>query len=166
MEIKKNEPLIFLAGPIQGAPDWQNDAVSIMESPHGQRTTRTDTHVANPRRDYINEEFIYGAQVAWEKAGLQRAAKNGAIIFWFAAQDPSQPYEQDRAYAQTSRIEFGRVLGWHDYNPDINIFVGIDEGYKGSERYYKTCAEEKGLRVYSTLEGVTLNALSAVTEGR
>jgi hypothetical protein len=165
IEASNKEPVVFLAGPIQGAAEWQMRAVEILQAAEDLHHKALTIHVANPRRDYLDGEFSYAAQVSWEKAGLLRAAKYGAIIFWFAAQDSEQPYEQGRAYAQTSRIEFGRVMGWHDYNPDINIAIGIEPGYQGSERYYLTCAEEKNLRVYTTLEGVSMNALLTVTQG-
>lgn len=155
-EIPDNKPLVFLAGPIQGAPLWQPRATDIIDS---LITTDNDVYVANPRRAELDENFVYADQVAWEKAHLRRAAKHGAIIFWFAAQDPTQPYEAGRAYAQTSRIEFGRVLGWRDYNPDVQLALGVEPGYVGSHNYFKSCAIEQKLPLFTTIEDTCIEVV-------
>lgn len=67
-------PVIFLAGPIQGAADWQSEAARIIK-----RLNR-NVIVASPRRDYKPEEFDYGGQVDWETFHLRRAGENGAIM--------------------------------------------------------------------------------------
>jgi hypothetical protein len=122
-----HEKLIFLAGPIQGAPNWQGEAIELLN---------TNFHVANPRRDGYDESFDKDKQIEWEWDQLERAALHGGIIFWFAAQDFDLPYEEGRAYAQTTRIEFGEVFGWEKYNPAINIAFGIDPDYEGGNGFY------------------------------
>lgn len=152
-EIPQSEKLIFLAGPIQGAPDWQKEAIKTLSNSY----IRSDTlHIANPRRaggldpDFNDEK--YEEQVKWEKHHLRQAARQGAIIFWFAAQDLSLQYKEGRPYAQTSRIEFGRVMGWLDYNPAIEVAIGIEPDYEGgSERYFRGCAKEHYLPIFDTL---------------
>lgn len=138
---------IFLAGPIQGAPNWQAQAVNRLQD----YDSAIGAHVFNPRRPFLAENFNYEQQVMWEKAYLRRAARFGAIIFWFARQDPKLPYEKGRAYAQTSRIEFGRVMGWLDTQPDIKLSIGVEPGYSGSEKYFKSCAAEFGLPIHTEL---------------
>ena len=149
IEIPLNEELYFLAGPIQGAPDWQRAASGLIAV---SANDHANIHIANPRRDYIDGSFEYEAQVDWEKANLTRAAKCGAALFWFAAQDHSLPYEEGRAYAQTTRVEFGRYIGWRDLRPHIRMSIGIEPGYKGSERYIRHCSKEQKQPVYTTLE--------------
>lgn len=143
-----DEPGIFFAGPIQGAPDWQAQALEIIDA-----VPKSDSlHIFNPRARSVTS-YSYEDQVAWEKHYLERARDYGAVLFWLAAQDYSLPYESGRAYAQTTRIEFGRAMGWLDYEPTLNIVIGIDSDYRGgSERYIRTCAEEFQLEVYSRLE--------------
>ncbi len=46
-------PLIFLAGPIQGAPDWQSEAISIIHD------IDPAIAIASPRKDYPEGEFVY-----------------------------------------------------------------------------------------------------------
>lgn len=65
-------PVVFLAGPIQGAPLWQPEAAKLLHE------LMPELHVANPRRDYIPGEFEYDAQVDWETHHLRRAATAGS----------------------------------------------------------------------------------------
>ncbi len=136
------ERLIFLAGPIQGAPDWQEQAINLLN---------TNYHVANPRHTYPEGTFDYDKQVEWEWLQLERAAEHGGIIFWFAAQDYNLEYEEGRPYAQTSRIEFGEVFGWKKYH-SVNVAVGIEPGYEGgNERYFRKKAKHFGIPVRDSL---------------
>jgi hypothetical protein len=143
-------PLMFLAGPIQGSPDWQTPT-ALLIGRHFE-----GTHVATPRRQ-TDVGFDYNEQVAWEKAHLRRSRELGVIMFWFAAQDHTLSYEAGRAYAQTSRIELGRAIGWHDTNP-FPLVIGFDPAYSanggGNERYIRTLAEEANLRVHDDLDDV------------
>ena len=157
----QRDKVIFLAGPIQGAPDWQAEAVHIFKNSSSKQEA---LHICNPRRSELPENFDYQQQVAWEKAYLMRSAQLGTIAFWFAARDFKLPYPEDRSYAQTSRVEFGRALGWKDRDPSIQISLGIEPGYSGSEKYFKTCADEFDLPVFATLEETCLSALALATQ--
>jgi len=112
-------PVLFLAGPIQGAIDWQHSAIDII------RNLNKNVHIANPRRDYAPGEFEYTKQVDWERHYLKRAFQNGAIMFWLAKE---AEHRCDRAYAQTTRFELGELLG-----KGAKIVVGIEEGYTGAK---------------------------------
>lgn len=146
---------VFLAGPIQGAPNWQTEAATNLLS------TCNELVVASPRRSAVGPNFDYDEQVAWEKHHLRRAAQLGSIGFWFAAQDHSLPYEEGRSYAQTSRIEIGRIFGWTDYNPGLSghVVVGFDNQYTanggGSQRYIERMSDEKEIVITRTLDEFT-----------
>lgn len=147
-ESSDSEPAVFLAGPIQGAPNWQDEAINII----GGIPRKRPLGVYNPR--VAGElEHSYADQIAWEKFHLLRARDYGAIIFWFAAQDLSLPYPQGRSYAQTSRIEFGRVMGWLDCVPrGVNVALGFDSCYEGgNEQYIRSCAEEYEIAVHNNI---------------
>jgi hypothetical protein len=158
--VLEEDPTIFLAGPIQGAPNWQANATELIR--HKARLCPNDTVVANPRRAIIDpKKFNYAEQVAWEKQNLKRAAEHGAIIFWFAAQDPQEPYEEGRPYGKTTFGEFNRVVGWMDYDPSINVVVGMDAQYDGlSRRYIIELVNEKSLTKHTALEEVAEAAVA------
>jgi hypothetical protein len=120
------EPIIFLAGPIQGAPDWQSEAATkIHDLDHS-------IVVASPRKDYPEGTFVYEKQVDWETHFLRKAAKLGVIAFWLAAQTTDTP---GRSYAQTSRFELAEWKMRHEYE-GTRLTIGIDEGF-GNARYIR-----------------------------
>lgn len=158
------EELDFLAGPIQGAPDWQADAAAFLSQLHNS-SSRGNLHIANPRREYLDEIFNYDGQIGWEKQHLKRASKLGGILFWFAAQDMSLPYEEGRPYAKTTYKEFYRAIGWKDYQSNIAIAFGTEPGYGEHDRYTLSLLKEHHIPVYDDLY-VTCDALMKAVEAR
>lgn len=118
--------LIFLAGPIQGAPDWQSEAARWFAA-HAPELT-----VASPRRAYLPGEFNYAAQIDWETHHLRAAARDGVILFWLAKEVVNTP---GRAYAQTSRFELAEWKVRHERD-GTKLVVGIEAGFSG-ERYIR-----------------------------
>jgi hypothetical protein len=119
-------PVIFLAGPIQGAPNWQQDAATQIHE------LDPSIIVASPRKDYPEGTFVYEKQVDWETHFLRTAGRLGVIAFWLAQQTIATP---DRAYAQTSRFELAEWKMLHVYE-DIKLTLGIEEGF-GNARYIR-----------------------------
>lgn len=131
-------PVIFLAGPIQDAPDWQSIAVEIISG------IDPDILIASPRKNYGPGEFVYESQVDWESHYLRRAAAWGAIIFWLANQEkqttePGQRFP--RPYAQTTRQELGEWRAEKRHSPEINLVVGIDTDFSNA-RYTRRRLEQ------------------------
>lgn len=118
--------VVFLAGPIQGAANWQAEAIGLL----GQLASHL--HVANPRRAYLTGEFDYDAQVDWETHHLRRAAADGAVLFWLARE---AVHACDRAYAQTTRFELAECKVRHERDR-TRLVVGIEEGFTGA-RYIR-----------------------------
>lgn len=137
IDITTDTPLIFLAGPVQGVPDWQ--------TPYAQQILENDSAlaIASPRRTHKDQlRFNADEQVAWEHRALERAHSFGVLAFWLAAQDISDgSYPKNRAYAQTTRIELGKAIGWKQFQPDLPVVIGIDPSYTvnggGSEGYIR-----------------------------
>lgn len=119
-------PLIFLAGPIQGARDWQTEAAATIHD------IDPAIVVASPRRDYPEGTFVYEKQVDWETHFLRKAGQIGVVGFWLAAQEEETP---GRAYAQTSRFELAEWKMRHEYE-GVKLTVGIEEGF-GNVRYIR-----------------------------
>lgn len=136
-------PVVFLAGPIQGAPDWQAEAITRFGE------LAPSLHVASPRREYLPGEFVYEAQVDWETHYLRRAAEDGVILFWLAAETDHHP---ERAYAQTTR---GELFEWkvRAERDGVLLVVGIEEGFSGAKyvrhRFRQDCPE---VPILSSLE--------------
>jgi hypothetical protein len=127
-------PVIFLAGPIQGAKDWQAEAARLI----GERT-----HVANPRRP-VFPEGAFDEQVWWESRWLARAT---VILFWLAAE---HEHRCDQAYAQTTRFELGE---WMAKAPE-RVVVGGEASFTGL-RYLRA----RGISVHETLDATIEEAV-------
>jgi hypothetical protein len=164
------DPVIFLAGPIQGAPDWQSEAIA---------------YVAESASDVVVCDWHghYETQVDWELLHLEAAARTGVIMFWLARQEEPKtepgswemirPWKPPRAYAQTSRLELGEWVGrWHqgrdEYGRELvqRPVVGIEPGFT-NERYIRQRLDRLGFgEVHSDLERTTWAALDAVVRRR
>lgn len=118
--------VLFLGGPIQNTWDWQTEAIDRIH------TLDSDIIIASPRRDYLDETFVYDDQVDWESYFLRRAAKLGGIMFWLAKQTTANA---GRSYAQTTRFELAEWKTHHQHYA-TNLVVGIEEGFSGA-RYIK-----------------------------
>ena len=130
LEGLKDETKIFLAGPIQGAPDWQHSVPKI-----------PGVIWICPRRDSY-ENFDYDEQTSWETIGLRIS---DAILFWIPA--PEKEVEGGHCYAQTTRIEFGENLA-----RGKKIFVGIYPEYNGRKYFQNKLKEYGGPELRETLE--------------
>src|SRR6185369_15863792 len=76
-----DSPLVFLAGPILGADDWQSQAVKSIHDKN------PNIIIANPRRDKWETDepaHEFEVQVVWETNHLRLASAYGGIMFWLA----------------------------------------------------------------------------------
>lgn len=133
---RKEETYVFLGGPIQGAPDWQNTVPEI------QGVTWI-----NPRRKekisggLENEE--YSRQVEWETIGLRIS---DYILFWIPEKIEDIP---GRDYAQTTKIELTENLV---RRKGKNIIIGIAPKIYG-RRYLVEKAKQYGItQIHNSLE--------------
>jgi hypothetical protein len=134
-------PVIFLAGPIQGAISWHKDAIGILQS------MDEHIHIASPKRPWTSDkdfsEKDYNEQVDWETHFLRRAGQEGVILFWLARE---LEHWCDRAYAQTTRFEIGE---WKEYcrREHVKLVIGIENGFTGGKyirrRFSQDCPSVK-----------------------
>ncbi len=149
-----DRPLIFLGGPIQGAPDWQKEAIAIIAA-------APDVDVASPRRpavvkgDFGEDEYL--KQVNWEHDHLAIAAKRGVIMFWLAAEAEHVP---GRSYAQTTRFELGEAVTVHRY-AGARVVVGIEDGFTNA-RYLRMTIGKKApaIPICDTLQDACRQAVA------
>ena len=146
--------LIFIAGPIQGAPDWQAKAA---ETIHG---VDSKIVVASPRKEYEPGTFEHERQMDWETAFLRKAGNKGVVSFWLAKQTIPTP---DRDYAQTSRFELAEWMMRHVYE-GAKLTIGIEEGF-GNERYIRRRfgQEVPDVKIAKSLFETCINAVELLT---
>ena len=149
--VETNEPVIFLAGPIQGAPDLQTKAAKLI---HDIDPTII---VTSPRKDYPEGTFVYEKQVDWEIYFLRTAGRSGVIAFWLAAQTTETP---GRSYAQTTRFELAEWKMRHEYE-GAKLTIGVEEGF-GNARYIhrRLSQDAPGVKIVDSLEKMTKNAVT------
>lgn len=117
---------IFLAGPIQGAPDWQNEVA--------KRLYDKNVILYSPKR-HDDQNFDYNEQVDWETEHLTNA---DIIVFYLAKEKDAIP---GRSYAQTSRFELGENLARIKYtNAKQKVVIFCDKAFHG-----KTYIKEKAI---------------------
>lgn len=144
-------PLIFLAGPIQGTPDWHIDAIDRLQAAGALA-------VASPKA--IDQHDNYNEQIAWEHHHLERAARNGVIMFWLAREFQ---HVCDRAYAQTSRFELGEAVTLHRWQ-GIKVVVGIEDGFSNARYLRLTIAKKApGIPLCTTLSHTCEAAMSLIS---
>jgi hypothetical protein len=149
-------PVVFLAGPIQGAPDWQGEAIGLL------RRSAPALHLACPRRDYAPGEFAFAAQVDWETHYLRRAAQEGAILFWLARE---AAHDCGRAYAQTSRFELAEWKVRHERD-GVKLVVGLEEGFSGARYIWRRFGHDcPRMPLVSSLEAACAAVVAALGAG-
>lgn len=112
-------PLIYLAGPIQGAANWQAEAIDILGE------LAPDIHVASAR----GSDFKGGVDrhLVWEQLFTERAAQNGVILFWCGRE---LSHRCNRTYAAQMRFDLGEWTVKSSIGL-ARIVVGIERGFTG-----------------------------------
>lgn len=152
-------PVVFLAGPIQQAGDWQDQAALLFEE------AGFPLLVANPRRDLVLEADLdpadYERQVNWESRWLGEAARRGVILFWMAR---GAEERSGRAYAQTTRFELAEWVTRAQYEEGIKIVAGAEQGFSGRRYIAKRLAElERPVPVLPSLEETVACAIERLS---
>ncbi len=133
-----DKKIVFLAGPIKGAPDWQSKAVKDLSD--------LDIYVANPRRENVMN-FNLDLQIDWESTFLALA---DVIMFWIPLKDSDIA---GRDYAQTSRFELAEWMAKTHYNHTRKqVIVGIDDAFFGKSYIVKRLETENVLTYNSYAE--------------
>lgn len=125
---RKRDWYVFLAGPIQDAPDWQNTIENI-----------EGVTFLSPRRESY-ENFNWDEQVKWETVGLRIC---DVVLFWIP---PYLTKPETRDYAQTTRTEFGEMIG-----RGKKIIFGCHNDFPG-RRYFVEKCENYGIIPHDNLE--------------
>ena len=148
------ENVIFLAGPIQGAPEWHRKFYDLFKIKYDELEKQytnlpysiPDVTIASPKRDSGLEKTLegYEEQVKWETTYLEEAGKSGVVIFWFVNKE-NTTYNDDgteRSYGKTSRMEYGEWKTRHDLL-GLNVILGLDTEWQ-TEKYFKTRIKQDG----------------------
>ena len=127
-------PLIFLAGPIRSAPNWQDEAIEIILSED------SGVLIASPRRGVREnlEKYVlsgdanfFPRQRAWERhyldvAGKPESEQGGAVLFWLPGE---AEHNCQKVYGAMTRIELGQWMANYQHEPEVRFCVGSDGNF-------------------------------------
>lgn len=123
------KPLIFLAGPIRSAPNWQDVAIETILKKD------SDLVIASPRRgvrDSIANLILKGddnhfeRQRAWELHYLDIASKRGAIMFWLPGEEK---HSCEKVYGAITRMELGQWMVRSANDRSVRLCIGSDGNF-------------------------------------
>lgn len=152
--------LIFLAGSIRGAPNWQDEAIRILLSKNYELT------VATPRKG-IRESFAgsvlpgdntyFKRRRLWERHYLEIASKRGAILFWLPGETE---HNCAKSYGAMTRLELGQWMTNYRHDNQVRFCIGSDGKFSELDTIRTDLAiDTPDKRILDTLEGTCEEAL-------
>jgi len=120
--------VVFLAGPIQGTSEWQEEFIEKIQKELKDIKLKRNVIISSPRRLEKSDDFVYDEQVNWESFYLDKASKQGIIVFWLAKETEKV---EGRSYAQTTRFEIGEWWSKGQVIDDFSIIIGANKDFDG-----------------------------------
>lgn len=140
LEIPKNIPVFFLAGPVRGGDDWQYKTTQLLQEQMGD----TEFYVAIPYYLKVlpdehplfkikaeGDDSFFERQLNWERHYIDLASKQGCLIFWLPEESKTNPRIGGGPYATDTRGELGEWRGLLMNNKNLHVVVGGEEGFDG-----------------------------------
>jgi len=151
-----DSPLIFLAGPIRDAPDWQEKAIDYLLEKD------KEIIIANPRwnaSSYVKRNAVQGdndhflRQREWELHYLNIASQKGAVLFWL-----------ENAPGYMTRLELGQTMAQYRYS-HARFCVGGDNNFSDIKTIeYDLSKFAPGKIIHSTLEETCQEAIKLANQ--
>ncbi len=114
-----DKPLIFLAGPIRGAPKWHQEAIDYLSS------KEDEIMIVSPHRPggiKISSER-FSRQREWELHYLDVASKMGAVMFWLPGE---AEHYCNKSYGAMTRLELGEMIASYKTDRSLHFCIGTD----------------------------------------
>ena len=146
-------PVIFLAGPIRGAPKWHEEAIKYLFSQEENLTIVSPSRIN--RTKIPSEKF--SRQREWELYYLDLASKKGAIMFWLPGETE---HKCEKSYGAMTRIELGESFVKYSKDNSFRFCIGSDGKFSELDTI-KVDLEEyvPGKRIFTTLKETCDEAL-------
>lgn len=156
-------PVVYIGGPTVNTADFQTPLATSLIAAH------EEVFVASSRPKDEATEVISAERLDWwENAYLGRAAFNGAILFWLAAQDDSKILSE-QAYDRSAWSWFSKLIDVKNSKPHTPAHIGIDPDYvrkrkqDSPDRYFRYLARYAGIHMHDSIDAIkqaTLNDLA------
>lgn len=162
-----DRPLIFLAGPIRSAPNWQDEAITYLFS------RNEDLIIASPRRGVRDgiapfvargDDTYFSRQRAWERHYLKIAQskkeKRGAIMFWLPGEEE---HNCEKVYGAMTRLELGQAFSDYKHDNSNRFVIGSDGKFPEINTIaFDLRIDAPGKAMFNTLEATCDGALAYV----
>ena len=152
-------PLIFLAGPIRGAPNWHDDAIEIILSSAKNITVASPSRALKEslRGHLLNGDESFHGQRAWERYYLDIASRNGTIMFWLPGEEN---HNCEKAYGAMTRIELGQWMTNYKHDKSLRIVMGSDGKFSELDTIkFDLSLDAPDKRILGSLEATCLEAI-------
>ncbi|MDP3881298.1 MAG: hypothetical protein Q8Q31_00270 [Nanoarchaeota archaeon] len=161
-------PLIFLEGPIRGAPEWQDAAIEIIFS------LLNEIYVANPQRS-VKESLqpflaqgrtdFFPRQRAWERHYIEKASldknQKGVVMMWLPKEIE---HSCQKSYGAMTRVEFGEIITHIKYNPSTRFCIGTDGDFSEVDTMlYDLSLDAPNLKIFKSLRELCIEAVRIAT---
>lgn len=148
------KPLIFLAGPIRGAPRWRDVALRYILN------SRNDIYIATPEKNIYDNDLkafaiksgdsYLSRQREWERHYLNHASIRGAIMFWLPQE---VAHNCDVAYGSITKLELGQWMTKFNSNKNLRIAIGCDGNFSEWHTIkYDLSQDAPEIKIKNTLE--------------
>jgi len=148
---KEKGPLFFLAGPVRGGGNWQED----MSRRLAEMTPRCITAI--PCRwnatNYLyryrikGDENHFPRQLDWERHYIEQAARehrSGCLVFWLGCESKIEPHPGPEPYGMDTRGEIARWSVHKKYDPRVRMVVGADPEFLGLSQIQRNINADLG----------------------
>jgi len=158
-------PFFFLAGPVLGGDDWQQECFLQLKNRLDQFKVAIPIryHGGHPLLKYVmkGDDKEFDRQLPWERRYLEIAARSGCILFWLPRESLVNPRSDGKPYATETRGELGEWRGRLMYRRNLRIVVGGEEGFPGLKNIQRnfSYALDTDFPIYSTLGETIIAAI-------
>lgn len=147
-------PLTMLFGPLEHAPNWQEDAIALL-------SVNPALNIASPRpvellqgetKEQISE------RIRWEDRYAHAALRTGVVLFWFP-----RPLTPAESYAKEALFRLGKVFSYGTAHP-LRCAIGVEPGFAGEVWIHELVKTHfASLPVFDSLEEVCNEAMRLTT---
>ena len=152
-----------MAGPIKGAPNWQDNAIELILD------LEPSLFIASPRWEvsdkiskYVikgDNEYFHRAR-AWERYYFDLALEKGCVMFWLPTE---QQHKCDKVYWAMTGFELGIINARYGVDKSLRFCIGTDGGFSEFRTIqYDLSIDAPGKLIFSNLEDTCREAISLV----
>jgi hypothetical protein len=159
-DYEPGSPIFFLAGPVRGGADWQQEMALLL----GEAVPTCIVAIPcrwgedHPMSAYFlrGNRVRFPRQLNWERLYLREAGIGfapGCVVFWLKEESTEDPHPGPEPYSMDTR---GEVAEWRMRMrfQNARVVIGAEDGYFGLSQIQRNYSLELGYEfpIYRTLQ--------------